>query len=1050
MNPPSFITSLPQLLRFHYERNAEKAIYVYAKDENPNSLREIKYLEFVRACHRASHIVRPRRTGQDDQVVAIVALMDTIVYTALAAGLMEAGLIPLLISPRNTAAAVVNLLIKSSCHRLLTTQSTLHDLIRKIQTELTSSNHKVVIEEVPALKDLFPKLGTETSKDPFEPYPSSKHPNPADTAVILHSSGSTGFPKAIPLTYEIILKGWASTPAASQLRIHNLRVGTMLLPTFHAMGFAIQLIFPVYLGITVAVYPPLVTKSEALPLTPTPDNVIDHFRRTGVDSCMAVPAMLQTWSQSTSSVDTLRSMRVVLTGGGPLAPATGDYLVSCGVKLRSLYGGTEIGSIEAWDLQDSSEDWSWHKFPNSPNIRWMPQGDGTFELQCLNTENYRVAVENLPDTKGYATSDLWKPHPTKPNLWEIVGRIDDVIIHASGEKTVPAPFENFVSQSPLVIGVIMFGRQRDQPGVLLEPSVDYQVDVKNEAEVVQFRDKIWPVIEEANKLMPAFSRVYKEMILIASPSKPLPRAGKGTVLRKEVYEQYKQEIDQIYNAVESTLGDHIEPPSDWEPSTVQRWLKIQIEDLCHTPVDVSKDIFDHGFDSLCATILRLRMMNALRAGSQLAASRLISQNVVYNHPTIIKLADFIVRLVQHPTENGSGKSHEAEIEDMISLYSQGLNTAITSRVETASKTVVLLTGSTGNLGAQILASLLENHSVGLERFEDKGLDIDLLSSGKLVHLEGESSQSKLGLADDVYHKLQDDLTVVIHNAWRLDFNLSLSSFEPHVCGTRNLIDLARSSRHASTLRFLFTSSVGSAQSWDSNSLGPYPERVVLDPQYAVGSGYGESKYVSERILAKSGLHVSSFRIGQITGSSPSGAWAMSDWLPMMIKSSLAIGVLPDAEGPISWAPVDAIAEAILDVAFAKEYAPLAINVVHPYPVSWTSVMQAVLESLISQKRLPPGSLRLVPFQTWVATLEKYAASASADKMANEIPAMKIIEFLRAMGQRSEGKKENTEALGGTLFGTKNICHFSERMRDLGPLNSGDADLWIKYWIRHGL
>ena len=96
-------------------------------------------------------------------------------------------------------------------------------------------------------------------------------------------------------------------------------------------------------------------------------------------------------------------------------------------------------------------------------------------------------------------------------------------------------------------------------------------------------------------------------------------------------------------------------------------------------------------------------------------------------------------------------------------------------------------------------------------------------------------------------QLQDSLTLIIHNAWRLDFNLSLASFEPHVSGVRNLIDLARSARYASSMRFLFTSSVGSAQSWNSKSLGPYPEEIVSDPRYAVGKGYGESKYISERV-----------------------------------------------------------------------------------------------------------------------------------------------------------------------------------------------------------
>lgn len=90
------------------------------------------------------------------------------------------------------------------------------------------------------------------------------------------------------------------------------------------------------------------------------------------------------------------------------------------------------------------------------------------------------------------------------------------------------------------------------------------------------------------------------------------------------------------------------------------------------------------------------------------------------------------------------------------------------------------------------------------------------------------------------------MTTIIHTAWRLDFNLSLSSFEPNVRGTRNLIDFARSGPHPSKVKFLFTSSVASTFSWDQ-SKGAYPEEVLMDASYAVGNGYGEGKYVAERV-----------------------------------------------------------------------------------------------------------------------------------------------------------------------------------------------------------
>lgn len=56
---------------------------------------------------------------------------------------------------------------------------------------------------------------------------------------------------------------------------------------------------------------------------------------------------------------------------------------------------------------------------------------------------------------------------------------------------------------------------------------------------------IRPTIEEANRIAPAFSRIFKEMILFTSQDKPLPRAGKGTVLRKAAVNLYSPEIEAM-------------------------------------------------------------------------------------------------------------------------------------------------------------------------------------------------------------------------------------------------------------------------------------------------------------------------------------------------------------------------------------------------------------------------------------------------------------------------------------------------------------------------
>jgi hypothetical protein len=119
--------------------------------------------------------------------------------------------------------------------------------------------------------------------------------------------------------------------------------------------------------------------------------------------------------------------------------------------------------------------------------------------------------------------------------------MDDVLMLASGEKVVPAPAENIIRSSPLVDGTLIFGRGRNQAGVLLEPKPG--VDI---SDLVKFRNEVWCVsFIAANKISPAFSRIFKEMILVVKNEKPMLRTPKGTVKRKATLNIYEKEIDAL-------------------------------------------------------------------------------------------------------------------------------------------------------------------------------------------------------------------------------------------------------------------------------------------------------------------------------------------------------------------------------------------------------------------------------------------------------------------------------------------------------------------------
>ncbi|KAG5350707.1 hypothetical protein C0989_009601 [Termitomyces sp. Mn162] len=724
-------------------------------------------------------------------------------------------------------------------------------------------------------------------------------------------------------------------------------------------------------------------------------------------------------------------------------------MVSAGVKLKPGYGGTKFGSpTYAIPRPGDEVDWAYMEFSNRAKVRWMPQGDGTFECQSLTTNMHSLPIENLPDVRGYTTSDLWEPHPTKDHLWKIVGRIDDVVIHSSGEKTVPAPMENIVMSSPYVMGAIIFGRTHDQPGILIEPKAQYAIDITDQTQVAELRNHLWSVIEEANRIAPAFSRIFKEMILFTSKDKPLPRAGKGTVMRKMALKTYDDEIEGLYATVEQNAkGEDVVPPITWENKYVRVWLLYQAADI-HSgkTFDISQDLFEQGFDSLSATILHCRIAGALRASkdnSTIKAAENITQNTVYRYPSIETLATFLVQLVADPEGFQDGKNAKAEIEAMIEKYSAGLDSSHSdfSALSAPKNKVILLTGSTGNLGSQILADLLLDPSVErvyalnrastgsilerhTERFQDKGLDIKLLQSDRLAFVEGDAALSRFGLSDQLYNEISDSVTDIIHTAWHLDFNLSLSSFEPNVRGTRKLIDFARSGPHPESIRFLFTSSVASAQSWGQPEV-LFPEEVLTD-----------ALLLSEMamLLAKSGIQVSSLRIGQISGGLPNGAWATSDWLPILVKSSLALGALPNATGLISWLPMHTVSKAILDVAFSSEKFPVAINLVHPRPLQWSEVIDALKVALV-EDGFP---LRVVPFQEWFSSLEKRSKNAS-DADIQAIPAVKLLEFFRAISKAdyaiAEAGRHEVESGGLAKFATAKAQHLSQTMREVRPIGA---------------
>ncbi|KAJ6455206.1 hypothetical protein C8R45DRAFT_1111581 [Mycena sanguinolenta] len=1053
--------TIPELVARNCETDPSRPFYIYAQPDS-HEITTITHLEFGRANHRAARFIRPTpEDSKDRPVVAIIVLADTVLYHAIVAGVMTANLIPFPISPRNSPAGILQLLRASACHHILATCSTLEPLLTGIKNHIAESDPEFTlqIDEIPSLNQVYPNLGRETADCPFQPYPSRAfNATLEDVSFYIHSSGSTGFPRAVGQTYRMV-KQWLALPAIAEVgadREHWSPMGAMALPSFHIYGMYEQLLQPIS-GTCCAVYPPIVTRPDAVPVTPSPDNILEHARKTGCRSLIAVPVLLVAWSHSPAAIAYLKTLDNILYSGGPLPQRIGNALAEAGLHMICGYGATEFGPVSAMTRsKEDRKEWAWFQFSPLANVRFVPQGDEIFEVQFLAGEGHTAMIDNLDDVRGYATSDLCVNHPEKKHLWKLVGRLDDVIMHSSGEKTVPGPMEDVVLASPYVAGAVMFGRERAQAGILIEPSPAHRIDdVADEIKLAELRNTLWPVIEEANKNAPAFSRIFKEMILFTSKDKPLPRAGKGTVLRRAALTLYAPEINAIYDAVEEqtvyvtdSIGlNHVA----WDVPQIQDLLLKIAGSLCMgSTISPTEDPFKQGFDSLIATVFRLRVVKAL-ASDRLAKS--VDPNLVYSYPTISKLSVYLDGLLRGNVVD-SGIS--LEVESLIAKYSPSSAARAESSTPDASNAVVLLTGSTGTLGSQILASLLNDDRVVkvyafnrpsgrtlAERhsgiFDQRGLDTGLLTSSKLVLVEGRSDQANLGLNPNLYEEIRDSVTLIIHNAWTLDFNSVLSSFEPHILGTRHLIDLALSCPRAP--KFLFSSSVASALRWDG-SRGPCPEEILSEPNNAMG-GYGQSKYVAEQILTNSGLNATCFRIGQVCGAPPKSAWATSDWFPILVKTSITLGRLPLAEGLVSWIHCETVAQAMIDVGFAPvqhtEHLPIVLNLVHPQPVPWNFVIERVRNGV--KEICDSKELSLTPFADWCKELQ--ASEVHAVDAKEKLPGLKLLDFFNRLAN-SPASMDGGE-FGGIRFSVGKIDAFSPALGNARKLAEKDVKGWVEYW-----
>ncbi|RYO89870.1 hypothetical protein DL766_010401 [Monosporascus sp. MC13-8B] len=896
----------------------------------------------------------------------------------------------------------------------------------------------------------------------------------------LHTSGTSGHPKPIFWNHSgasilpSFLQNDFSAPNGTNLMRDLLYKTTVLLPfpMFHLGGIG-PAMASVFCDNT------LVVPASGTPLSPMHITAV-----LDIGKCNAVvlpPSVLESLLTHAPALETLSKLDHVAYMGGPLDPARGAELAKHCRHLYPLMASTE-GAVGQFESSGDSSHYNTFKFIDVGQ-RMEEMVPGLYELVYPRT---RRAVESsgffhvYPHLEAeYRTSDLFSP--TGDGWWIYRGRADNWVVMSNGLKMDPTDMEQQVARAPNVKGVLVAGSYRFRMCMLIELD-------EAAADEAQAREEIWPLVDQANKNAPKFGQVPKELLLIAKPSKPFLRAAKGTVQRRLTLAQYDSEIDQLYNDVEKGLLT----------SELMPIVSTQIDDLVpflldlhtqtldfpddRTQLSADDDLLSLGIDSLITFILLARLKAALRQhGTSQDRLEKITPKLWYSTTTIRQMASTLsIILSSSGDAEAPGEAGPSEVEKILARFTEKVQEL---SVQPAAKpddngdkrgATVLLTGSTGSLGSYILSSLLSRSDVkkviclnrsGIPVSRSKhivflqqvgGLPPDTAAAsaaseeeqGRVRFMQAKIQEPRLGLSDDEYAMLVGETTSIIHNAFPVNFLLSVGSFEPAIQALVNLLDLAVAGHRRPPV--MFVSSISAATLSSSSAGRTVPEDVISAEQARnlLPMGYAQAKYICESLLKVYAESSSSpavvLRVGQICGpiSGKRRTWNPTEWLPSLAISSKFLGAAPDSLGRnrIDWVPVDELANIICQLtatttALSDKF--VLYNVVNPQIGSWSDLLPALDRASSPLARLSPAQ--------WIAKVEQREADGGADggnggsgtHLVHQNPALKLLDFYKQSLLGGENDVADVDI--------KNLLAASETARHLRAIQQRDMASWVEAW-----
>ena len=268
-------------------------------------------------------------------------------------------------------------------------------------------------------------------------------PRMEDIAVILHTSGTTGLPKPVPMSQRMLAQ--RALVNSALLRLDSSSSYATASPFHHIAGWG---------NVAVAL-------GAGATIVPAPRFSIEEWQRLGslgITHALLVPTMVYMLLEQ----DALRleSLRVLQYGSAPMPPDTLRRAVAAltGVSFASIYGQTEGSPISCLTHDDHLRAAAGDEYLLAsvgravPGVELRiaePDGDGVGEVLARGPHLFRYAGDGWQHTGDLGWLDA-------DGYLYLVGRKGDMIIRG-GENVYPLEVENVLTEHPAVADAAVVG-----------------------------------------------------------------------------------------------------------------------------------------------------------------------------------------------------------------------------------------------------------------------------------------------------------------------------------------------------------------------------------------------------------------------------------------------------------------------------------------------------------------------------------------------------------------------------------------------------------------